>query len=100
MKRSYFNREMETISVRKLKELQNERLRAQVERCYRDIPYYKLFDQHELKPKHIQTTDDLIHIPTFEKKDLRALYPFGFLGVPLDKVHRFAASSGTTGVLR
>jgi hypothetical protein len=37
MKRSYFNREMETISMRKLKELQNERLGAQVERCYRDI---------------------------------------------------------------
>jgi phenylacetate-CoA ligase len=96
---SYFDREMETIELEALKKLQNERLRTQIERCYRDIPYYKeVFDKHGLKPKHIRTTDDLVHAPTIEKKNLRELYPFGLLGVPKERIHRYAASSGTTGI--
>ncbi|MBM4346685.1 MAG: phenylacetate--CoA ligase [Deltaproteobacteria bacterium] len=95
---NYFN-EFDTISPQKLREIQNERLRALVDRCYREIPYYqKLFDQNGIKPKHIQTTEDLAIVPFTEKKDLRALYPYGLLGAPLDRIHRFAASSGTTGV--
>lgn len=95
----YFDKEMDTISLKDLQSLQNERLRNVVERCYEDIPYYKdLFDRNGIKPKHIRTTDDLVNIPFTEKKDLRAHYPYGFLGVPIDRIHRFAASSGTTGV--
>lgn len=95
----YFNRELDTISLKDLQALQNERLRAVVDRCYRNVPYYRdLFDKEGLKPKHIRTTDDLVLIPFTEKKDLRAQYPFGFLGVPIEQIHRFAGSSGTTGM--
>ncbi len=95
---NFFN-ELDTLSPQKLREIQNERLRALVNRCYREIPYYqKLLDQNGIKPKHIQTTEDLTIVPFIEKKDLRALYPYGLLGVPLDRIYRFAASSGTTGV--
>ncbi|MBM4277637.1 MAG: phenylacetate--CoA ligase, partial [Deltaproteobacteria bacterium] len=95
---NYFN-EFDTVSPQKLREIQNERLRALLDRCYREIPYYRdLFDRNNIKPKHIQTTEDLTMVPFTEKKDLRALYPYGLLGVPLDRIHRFAASSGTTGV--
>jgi phenylacetate-CoA ligase len=94
----YFN-EFDTISIQKLREIQNERLRLLVDRCYRDIPYYQaIFDKNGIKPKHIRTTEDLGIVPFTEKKELRALYPYGILGVPLDRIHRFAASSGTTGV--
>jgi len=96
---SNFFHELDTISHQKLREIQNERLRALVDRCYRDVPYYRnLFDKNGIKPKHIQTTEDLALIPFTEKKDLRALYPYGLLGVPLEQIYRFAASSGTTGV--
>jgi phenylacetate-CoA ligase len=95
----YFDRAMDTISLPELKALQDARLRALVERCYRTIPYYKgLFDSVGLKPKHVTSTDDLVHVPFTEKKDLREQYPYGLLGVPLCEVYRFAASSGTTGV--
>jgi hypothetical protein len=71
--------ELDTISPKKLREIQNERLRALIDRCYHDIPYYRdLFDKNGIKPKHIQTTDDLIHVPFTEKKDLRSLYPYEF----------------------
>ncbi len=91
--------ELDTISPRKLREIQDERLRALVDRCYRNIPYYRnLFDKNGIKPKHIQTSEDLVLVPFTEKKDLRCLYPYGLLGVPLEQIYRFAASSGTTGV--
>jgi len=94
----FFN-DFDNISPQKLHEIQNERLRALVDRCYREVPYYRdLFDKNSIKPKHIQTTNDLALVPFTDKKDLRNLYPFGLLGVPLDRIHRFAASSGTTGV--
>ncbi|MBI5439695.1 MAG: AMP-binding protein [Deltaproteobacteria bacterium] len=95
----YFDKALDTISLRDLEALQNERLRTLVERCYRTIPYYKnLFDSVRLKPSHVRTTADLAHVPFTEKKDLRGLYPYGLLGFPVDQIHRFAASSGTTGV--
>lgn len=94
----YFH-EFDTISPKRLRDLQNERLRHLVERCYHEIPYYQgLFDKNGIKPKHIQGIENLDLIPFTEKKDLRTLYPFGLLGVPLNRVHRFAASSGTTGI--
>ena len=96
---SRFFNEFDNISLKKLHGIQNERLRALVDRCYRKIPYYRdLFDKNGIKPKHIRTTDDLTLVPFTEKKDLRGLYPYGLLGVPLDRIYRFAASSGTTGV--
>ena len=91
--------ELDTISPKQLHEIQNERLHVLIDRCYRDIPYYRdLFDKNGIKPKHIQTTEDLIRVPFTEKKDLRSLYPYGLLGVPPERIFRFAASSGTTGV--
>jgi phenylacetate-CoA ligase len=94
----FFN-EFDKISLKKLQTIQNERLRSLVDRCYREVPYYRnLFDKNGIKPKHIRTTDDLSLVPFTEKKDLRDLYPYGLLGVPLGRIYRFAASSGTTGV--
>lgn len=94
-----FFHEFDSISPRKLREIQDERLRILVERCYREIPHYRdLFDRNGIKPRHIRGSEDLVLLPFTEKKDLRALYPFGLLGVPLTQIHRFAASSGTTGV--
>lgn len=96
---AYFNQEMDTIPLQALRSLQNARVQHLVERCYAHVPHYRdLFDRNGLQPKHIRTTDDLVHIPFTDKKDLRAHYPYGFLGVPRQRIHRFAASSGTTGI--
>lgn len=95
----YFDEAMDTISLADLGALQDARVRALVERCYETIPYYRqLLDSAGVKPKHIKGTDDLVHVPFSEKKDLRSLYPYGLLGFPPEQIYRFAASSGTTGV--
>jgi len=94
----FFNEKAETMPLSELKALQNHRIKETVERCYNTIPYYReLFDKTGLKPKHIQNTEDLIHVPTTEKKDLRALYPFPVLGFEPQEIFRFAATTGTTG---
>jgi len=94
----FFKEGVEKVSLEDLKALQNQRLKETVERCYNSIPYYRdLFDREGLKPEQIQSTDDLIRIPTTEKKDLRALYPFPVLGFEPHEICRFAATTGTTG---
>jgi phenylacetate-CoA ligase len=56
--------ELDTVSPQKLREIQNERLHALIDRCYRDVPYYRdLFDKNGIKAKHIRTTDDLTLVP-------------------------------------
>lgn len=40
----------------------------------------------------------LTAMPTLEKADLRARYPFPLLTVPVEQVARFSATSGTTGL--
>ena len=40
---------------------------------------------------------DLRKFPFTTKDDLRANYPYGMFAVPMDKIVRIHASSGTTG---
>jgi phenylacetate-CoA ligase len=94
----FYDEKVETMPVNELKALQDSRVKETVERCYNTIPYYReLFDKVGLKPKHVQATEDLTNVPFTEKKHLRALYPFPLLGWEPQAIHRFCATTGTTG---
>ena len=93
-----FSPEIETINRKKLRELQLERLRHIVAYAYDNVPMYKWrFDEIGLKPSHIRTLKDIELIPYTTKDDLRDNYPFGLFAVPMKKIVRLHASSGTTG---
>ena len=93
-----FSPEIETINRKKLRELQLERLRHIVAYAYDNVPMYKRrFDEIGLKPSHIRTLKDIEFIPYTTKDDLRDNYPFGLFAVPMKKIVRLHASSGTTG---
>ena len=93
-----FSPEIETINRKKLRELQLERLRHIVAYAYDNVPMYKKrFDEIGLKPSHIRTLKDIELIPYTTKDDLRDNYPFGLFAVPMKKIVRLHASSGTTG---
>lgn len=93
-----FSPEIETINRKKLRELQLERLRYIVAYAYDNVPMYKKrFDEIGLKPSHIRTLKDIELIPYTTKDDLRDNYPFGLFAVPMKKIVRLHASSGTTG---
>ena len=92
------NPEMECMSREDMTKLQNERLAATVKRCYETVPFYKKkMDERGVKPEDIKSIKDVTKLPFTTKYDLRDEYPFGLQAVPMDKIRRIHASSGTTG---
>jgi phenylacetate-CoA ligase len=95
---SFFNKEMETMPLDKLRSLQNKNLKDKIEQLYAKVPFYTaLFDSKGITPKDIQTVHDLHKIPFTKKDALRDNYPFGLFTVPNNEVARLHCSSGTTG---
>ena len=94
----YFTPEIECASHERLREIQSERLRNTVRRCYERVPFYhnKLRGMG-LTPEDIRTVDDLSRLPFTVKQDLRDNYPYGLFAAPREDVIRIHASSGTTG---
>lgn len=88
----------ETYSRKQIEEIQLERLKETVSRVYANVePYRKKMDELGVKPEDIKSLSDLQKLPFVTKQDLRDNYPFGYFGVPKDKLVRIHASSGTTG---
>jgi phenylacetate-CoA ligase len=93
-----FSREYESISEKKLKDLQLERMKWSLKHSYDNVPFYKKsFDKAGFKPEDFKSLEDMKRVPFLTKKDMRESYPFGLFAVPLDKVVRVHSSSGTTG---
>jgi phenylacetate-CoA ligase len=89
---------VEKFSTKKLKSLQLERLRWSLKHAYDRVPHFRRkFDKAGVKPADCRSLADLAKFPFTTKADLRDTYPFGLFAVPLDKVVRIHASSGTTG---
>jgi phenylacetate-CoA ligase len=81
-----------------LRRLQLQRLQWSLQHAYDHVPRYKTkFDQAGVTPQDCRTLADLAKFPLTSKADLRETYPFGMFAVPMDKIVRIHASSGTTG---
>jgi phenylacetate-CoA ligase len=81
-----------------LEALQLERLRSTLQHAYEgNSCYRRSFDAHGVRPEDLRSLADLARFPFTTKEDLRAAYPFGFFAVPMDRIARVHASSGTTG---
>jgi phenylacetate-CoA ligase len=81
-----------------LKKLQLERLRWSLKHAYDNVPHYRRkFDAAGVTPEDCRGLEDLARFPFTTKADLRETYPFGMFAVPMDKIVRIHASSGTTG---
>lgn len=93
-----WNQEAETMPRGELEKLQLQRLQQTAEIVYNKVPFYKkVFDERGIKPSDIKSLEDLTKLPFTTKQDLRDNYPFGMLAVPLEKIVRVHATSGTTG---
>ena len=89
---------IETAQPDELKKLQLERLRWSLTHAYDNVPRFRQkFDAAGVKPADCRALDDLARFPFTTKSDLRETYPFGMFAVPMDRVVRIHASSGTTG---
>lgn len=88
----------ETMSRAEIADLQLAKLKHIVNYAYENVKMYRdKFDAIGLRPEHIKTLKDIEKIPYTTKDDLRENYPFGLFAVPMKKIIRLHASSGTTG---
>lgn len=88
----------ERLSSAELRALQLSRLQDSLALAYAGNPSYRtMFDEAGVRPDDLHSLDDLARFPFTTKQHLRAVYPFGFFAVPMEKVVRIHASSGTTG---
>ena len=89
---------IEKASIDELRHLQLERLKWTLRHAYDSVPHYrKKFDAHGVRPDDLKRLEDLARFPFTTKQDLRENYPFGMFAVPMEKIVRVHASSGTTG---
>jgi len=94
----FWNKEIETISRKKLESLQLERLQKTVNKVNSKVPFYKdRFKEAGVKPKDIQSLKDVAKLPFTTNDDLRANFPDGLVAVPKAQIIRLHTSSGTTG---
>src|SRR3546814_798533 len=88
----------ERLSRAQLEALQIERMKASLAAAYSgNSAYRRAFDEAGVTPDDLRSLADLARFPFTTKADLRAAYPFGFFAVPMERVARVHASSGTTG---
>ena len=86
------------VTHEQLESLQLERLQWTLRHAYgNSASYRKIFDKAGIHPDDLRSLSDLAHFPFTTKADLREAYPFGHFAVPMERVARVHASSGTTG---
>jgi phenylacetate-CoA ligase len=89
---------IEKASARELQALQLERLRWSLKHACDNVPRYRQkFDAAGVQPADCRALADLAKFPFTTKADLRETYPFGMFAVPMERIVRIHASSGTTG---
>ena len=98
MSNKFWNPEIETKPLDKLKDLQFLRLKKLVKYIYEKNKYYnKKLKEIGIKPEDIKSLEDIKKLPFLTKQDLREYYPFGLVCTGIDDIVEVHASSGTTG---
>jgi phenylacetate-CoA ligase len=81
-----------------LSKLQLEGLKWTVSHVWKGSPFYRRkLEEAGVTPEKIKTLADIRKLPFTTADDLKSGYPFPLLSVPMEKVVRIHASSGTTG---
>ncbi len=100
----YYDPAVQTMPLERVHALQAARLATQLDRVWSTpVPFFKnKFEAARLKRTDIRGLDDLRHLPTTRKAELRAseeaLPPFGdYRGAPVSEAVRLGASTGTSG---
>ena len=91
-----WNAEYECMTRDELRELQFKRLQMTLRWVYENVPFHReRWSAMKLKPSDIRSLDDIRKLPFTVKSDFKAAYPYELFALPLEKVIRIHASSGT-----
>lgn len=89
---------IEIASRDEIQALQLQRMQWSLRHAYENVAMYKKrFDEKGVHPDDLKSLKDLSKFPFTVKDDLRDHYPFGMFAVPMEKIRKVHASSGTTG---
>src|SRR5436305_10399502 len=78
--------------------LQLRRMKWSLRHAYQNVPHYKkAFDAAGVSPDDLKDMSVQRKFPLTSKDDLGTNYPYVMFAVPMDKIVRVHASSGTTG---
>lgn len=90
--------EFERLDRDDLDALQRRKLKALGERLAQSPDWVAHFKKGGVHPRDLADPQAFKAVPFLEKSQLRSLYPFPLLTVPVRSVSRFSATSGTTGL--
>jgi phenylacetate-CoA ligase len=100
----YYDPVIQTMPLERVRALQADRLARQLDRVWTTpVPFFqRKFEAAGLKRSDVRGLDDLRHLPTTLKSELRASEeahpPFGdYRGAPVSQAVRLGASTGTSG---
>ena len=89
---------LERASQDELRAVQLERLKWSLHHAYDNVEHYRRsFNARGVHPDDLRSLEDLRRFPFLNKQDFRDNYPYGLFAVPLNRIARLHASSGTTG---
>lgn len=89
---------IEKASIDELRAVQLARLKKSVRHTYNNVESFRhRCQERQIHPDDLHRLEDLKLFPFSTKQDFRTGYPFGMFAVPMDRVVRIHASSGTTG---
>jgi phenylacetate-CoA ligase len=93
-----WNPACECMARKDLEALQLKRLKKVVKTAWEKVPYYRAkMAAAGVAPKDVQSLADVAKLPFTTKDDLRRCFPYGAFAVPMERIVRIHASSGTTG---
>jgi phenylacetate-CoA ligase len=98
MTEQLWDREIEAIPEKDLRELQLKRFKKIINYVFRNNRFYRdRIKGAKIDANNIKSLKDIEKIPFLTKQDLRQFYPFGLVCTDLDDIIEVHASSGTTG---
>ena len=88
----FFQKDIETMPREELEALQLQKLKAQVQYCIDNVPFYRdRLAKAGVTADKIKCLSDIQYIPYTTKEDIRDNYPYGLFAVPMKNIVRIHA---------
>jgi phenylacetate-CoA ligase len=95
---AYEHPAVETLDREGIVAIQRAKLASLGARLAASPEWVAYFERVGTHPRALGNAGEFERMPMLEKRDLRERYPFPFLTEPVERVARFVATSGTTGL--
>src|SRR5262245_3152711 len=90
---------LQWLPPRAIRAYQLRKLRALLEHCEREVPFYReSFRNAGIRARDVRTLEDLAQLPTIGREEVQAAYPSGILSRAVQPGDVELRTSGTSGL--